>query len=131
MYCTKCAAVLGSTDLFCSNCGTRVKSPDASDDIQIISPPRALSLPSTQSSASMPSVRVSSSYMPSSTSSLTSEVCAQKLATTKQDCANNKDILQQSYFVIPQSLWSSDREIGRADYGQAPYRRWGTSVPNQ
>jgi hypothetical protein len=33
--------------------------------------------------------------------------------------------------VIPRSLWSSDREIGQADYGQAPYRRWGTSVPNQ
>jgi hypothetical protein len=98
MYCTKCAALLGLTDLFCSNCGARVKSPDASDDIQIISPPpQALS---TRSSASMPSVRISLTYTPSSTSSLASEVRAQKAATTKQDRANNKDILLTSSFSL-------------------------------
>jgi hypothetical protein len=35
------------------------------------------------------------------------------------------NIDQTLIFVIPQSLWSSDREISQADYGQAPYKRWG------
>ena len=101
MYCTKCAALLGPTDLFCSNCGTRIKSPDTSEDIQIISPPaRAPSLLSTRSSASIPLVQISSSYTLSSTSSLTSEVRVQKSATTKQDRANNKDILSTSSFGL-------------------------------
>jgi len=84
MYCTKCAALLGPTDLFCSNCSTRIKSPNTSNDVQIISPPaRAPSLPSTRSSTSILLVRISSSHTPSFTSSLTSKVRAQKLATTK------------------------------------------------
>jgi hypothetical protein len=130
MYCTKCAAVLGSTDLFCSNCGTRVKSPDASDDVQVISPPpRAPSLPSTRSSASasasMPSVRVSSSYAPSSASSLTSEVRAQKLATTKQDRANSKDILPtSSYSLDPRGKAQQQRtaELFTVEKGMAPIK---------
>jgi hypothetical protein len=31
----------------------------------------------------------------------------------------------------PLESGSSDKEISRADYGQTPYRRWGTSAPNQ
>ena len=101
MYCTKCAAPLRAGDIFCSKCATRINSPDASDDVQIISPPvRAPSLLSTRDSASMPSVRIPSSYTPSSTSSLTSEVRLQKLATTKQDRLNNKDILPTSSFGL-------------------------------
>jgi hypothetical protein len=126
MYCTKCAAVLGPTDLFCSNYDTRIKSPDTSDDIQIISlPARAPSLLSTRSSASMPSVRISSSYTPSSTSSLTSEVRAQKLATTKQDRANNKDILPTSSFGLdPQGKAQQQRtaELFTVEKGIAPIK---------
>jgi hypothetical protein len=124
MYCTKCAALLGPTDIFCSNCGTRIKSPDASDDIQIISPPtRPPSLPSTRSS--MPSIRISLSYTPSSTSSLTSEVRAQKLATTKQDCANSKDILPTSSFSLdPRGKAQQQRtvELFTVEKGIAPIK---------
>ena len=75
MYCTKCAAPLRAGDIFCSKCATRINSPDASDDVQIISlPVQAPSLLSTLDSAFMLSVRIPSSYTPSSTSSLTSEV---------------------------------------------------------
>jgi hypothetical protein len=117
-----------ATDLFCSNCGTRIKSPDASNDLQIISPPppgRTPSLPSTQTSASMPSVQVSSHYPPSSTSSLTSEVRAQKLATTKQDCANNKDILPTSSFGLdPQGKAQQQRtaELFTVEKGMTPIK---------
>ena len=72
-----------------------------SNDIQIISPPtRAPSLPSTRSFISILLVQISSSYITSSVSSLTSKVRAQKLAKTKQDDANNKDILPTSLFSL-------------------------------
>jgi hypothetical protein len=92
MYCTNCAASLGPTDLFCSYCGTRVKSPDAAfDDIQYISASaRAPSMLLARStiSTSMPLVRVS--YTFSSTPSYINEARVQKAATTKLDRANSK-----------------------------------------
>jgi hypothetical protein len=48
----------------------------------------------------IPSVRISASRTPSSLSSLTNEVRAQKAATTKQDRANSKDILPTSSFGL-------------------------------
>jgi hypothetical protein len=101
MYCTNCAGILGPTDLFCGCCGTRAKSPNvSSDDVQYISAAPSVSI-STRSTApsSAPSDWVSTSCI-SSTSSLTNEVRAQKVATTKQDRANSKDILPTSSFGL-------------------------------
>jgi hypothetical protein len=125
MYCTKCATLLGPTDLFCSNCGTRIKSPDTSDDVQIISPPRAPSLLSrTSTSASIPLIRTPSTY-PSSTSSVTSEVRAQKAISTKRDRANNKDILPTSSFGLdPRGKAPQQRtaEVFTVEKGMAPIK---------
>jgi hypothetical protein len=73
----------------------------------------------------MPLVQASSSYMPSSTLSLTLEVCTQKLATTKQDCANNKDILPISSFGLdPQGKAQQQRtaELFTVKKGVAPIK---------
>jgi hypothetical protein len=128
MYCTNCAASLGSTDLFCSHCGTRVKSPDAaSDDVQYISTAtRAASIPSIQTTiSSIPSVRISASRTASSTSSLTNEVRAQKAAITKQDRANSKDILPTSSFGLdPRGKAQQQRtaELFTVEKGMAPIK---------
>jgi hypothetical protein len=63
--------------------------------------------------------------MPSSTSSLTSEVRAQKLATTKQDRANNKDILPTSSFGLdPRGKAQQQRtaELFTVEKGVAPIK---------
>jgi hypothetical protein len=33
MYCTKCAALLRLTDIFCSNCDTKIKSPNTPNNV--------------------------------------------------------------------------------------------------
>jgi hypothetical protein len=101
MYCTNCAGLLRPTDLFCGQCSTRVKSPDASSDgVQYIKAAPSISVSTrTTASSSTPSAQVSASRV-SSKSSLTNEVRAQKAATTKQDCVNSKDILPTSPFGL-------------------------------
>jgi len=123
MYCTNCASFLRPTDLFCGNCGTRVKSPDAlSDDVQFISAAPSVSTRTTASSA--PSARDSASRI-SSTSSLTNEVRAQKAATTKQDRANSKHILPTSSFGLdPRGKAQQQRtaELFTVEKGMAPLK---------
>jgi hypothetical protein len=127
MYCTNCAASLGPADLFCGRCGNRVKSPDASDDLQYISTTsRASSVPSSRPiiASSIPSVRISASHK-SSTSSPTNEVRAQKAATTNQDRANNKDILPTSSFGLdPRGKAQQQRtgELFTLERGMAPIK---------
>jgi hypothetical protein len=126
MYCTNCAGLLRPTDSFCGNCGTRVKSPDASsDDIQYIGAAPSVSVSTrTTASSSTPSVRVSASRI-SSTSSLTNEVRAQKATTTKQDRANSKDILPTSSFGLdPRGKAQQQRtaELFTVEKGMAPIK---------
>jgi hypothetical protein len=124
MYCNQCATPHRPTDIFCSNCGSRIKSPDASDDCQIVSPPPRAPSISVRTSTSIPSIRTSSTY-PSSSSSLTSEVRAQKAVATKRDRANNKDILPTSSFGLdPRGKAQQQRtaEVFTVEKGMAPIK---------
>ena len=118
MFCGNCAASLGPADIFCRHCATRVKDPNAtSKDVQYITTAsRSASIPSSRPtiSSTIPSLRISASHIASSTSSLTNEVRAQKAATTKQDRANNKDVLPTSSFGLdPQGKAQQLRTVSR------------------
>jgi hypothetical protein len=126
-FCTGCSNALDSEDSFCGNCRKPVKRSDNdNDDVQIIG-----SIPSTASHASSfptrPSDQASKSAgrMPSSSSSITNEVRANKAATIKKDRANSKDVLPTSaYGVDPRGKSQQQRtaELFTVEKGAAPVR---------
>jgi hypothetical protein len=127
VYCANCADLLVPASIFCGHCGTRVKSPDASDDdVQYIGVAPSVSVSTRTTAPSIPSARVSESRTGiSSTSSPTNEVRAQKAATTKQDHANSKDILPTSSFGLdPRGKAQQQRtaEIFTIQRGMSPIR---------
>ena len=125
MYCTKCAASIGPTHLFCRKCGTQVKSPDQSDGIEIVGANCLPASPSSSQKSTLPSIRVSSSREQSSASSLTNEVRAQKMETTRKDRLSNKDILPtSSYGLDPRGKAIQQRtaELFTVERGMAPVR---------
>jgi hypothetical protein len=125
VYCANCAGLLIPAGIFCTHCGTRVKSPDASSsDVQYIGVAPSVSVSTRTTAPSTPSARVSESRI-SSTSSPTNEFRAQEAATTEQDRANSKDILPTSSFGFdPRGKAQQQRtaEIFTIERGMAPIR---------
>jgi hypothetical protein len=125
MFCTRCGVPYEPTALFCSSCGLRLRSPDTTSDDLLIVESISTAPPQNCTSATT-SIRTPTSRYPS-TSSLTSEVRAQKAIPIKQDRTNSKDILPTSSFGLDprgKALQQRTAEVFTVEKGMAP-----TKVP--